>query len=95
MSERRRLTDADIPMLYRQLVKIPVEPLCAVNTVLNCFQTFSVKSGTGVMVSKPSLSSMSRFITYLLLELVKHEGLIDEVDPELKEAYDKVFSETR
>jgi len=30
MSERRRLTDADIPMLYRQLVKIPVEPPCDV-----------------------------------------------------------------
>jgi len=41
------------------------------------------------------MDSRSGFITYLLLELVKHEGLIDEVDPELKEAYDKVFSETR
>ena len=41
------------------------------------------------------MDSRSGFITYLLLELVKHEGLIDEVDPDLKEAYDKVFSETR
>jgi len=41
------------------------------------------------------MDSRSGFITYLLLELVKHEGLIDEVDPELKEAYDKFFSETR
>jgi len=39
------------------------------------------------------MDNRSGFITYLLLELAKHEGLIDEVDPSLKEAYSRFFNE--
>ena len=37
------------------------------------------------------MDSRSGFITYLLLELAKYHGLIDEIDPELREAYKPLF----
>jgi len=41
------------------------------------------------------MDNRSGFVTYVFLELAKYHGLLDEVDPDLKEAYDKFFSETR
>ena len=37
------------------------------------------------------MDTRSGFITYLCLELAKHEGLLDSVDPELKRFYTQLF----
>lgn len=37
------------------------------------------------------MDNRSGFVTYLFLELAKHEGLVDSVDPELKKVYSQLF----
>ena len=37
------------------------------------------------------MDSRSGFVSYVFLELAKHEGLIDEIDPALKRFYSGLF----
>ena len=69
---------------------------------LGKYTTFKVRKELGDLVDQLivkyrdklgvlGMDNRSGFITFLCLELAKHEGLLESVDPELKRVYTQLF----